>query len=368
MAKREKAAPARVRSPFTFGLVIYIWVLLILGGIALMVLQDFLQSYENSQPSAYVESYETALRSTVPDSALRALDDLDPLAVGEEARAEFLRSLLAESQLKKDPRQSREEHLVYRILSADGQVLGSVLFEPVARAKYNLPVWSMVEEHFDFSAYYTSTEVTVPSDYSVYLGDLLLGKDCIAEKDIPYKLLSDYYESFPKLPTLVRYESVPFVGQARLRVLDRTGEEVPPDQLTEETFLDRCPEAIREKAEQFVPEFTRLYVFFSSDINNSASFYFDQLRPYILKDSELYVRLRQAFEGLGYNLQIRSVSLESVELNMVIPLGQDRYLADVNYTTRIETRGNDPTETKDHVLLVLAEEEGELLAEALYFQ
>ncbi len=368
MAKKRPGSAAKARSPFTSGLVIYIWVLLILGGIALMVLQDFLNSYESSQPGYCVESYVQTLHSSVPEPALRALDDLDPLVMSEEDRSDFLRSRLGDAVLKKLPGESRQDHLVYQIKAADGQVMGSVTFEPVARAKYELPVWGMVDQRFDFSAFYSTTGVTVPADYQVYLGDLLLGEDCIVEKGIPYETLSDYYESFPELPTLVRYESVPFVGERKLRILDRSGKEVGEDQLNEEAFLDRCPEELREKAEQFVPEFIQLYVYFSSDINHNAHYYFDQLRPYILKDSELFVRLRQAFEGLGYNLQIRGVSLESVELLRVIPLGQNRCLADVRYSTLIEARGSDPTETNDHVLLVLVEEEGKLLADSMYYQ
>ncbi len=368
MAKKRKTAPLKPRSPFTSGLVIYIWVLLILGGIALMVLQDFLKTYEGSQAGYCVENYAQTLRSTVPDAALHALDDLDPLVMSEEDRADFIRSLLREAELKKLPGESREDHLVYQVKAADGQRLGTVIFEPVARTKYNLPVWSQISSSFDFSAYYNTLEVTVPSDYRVYLGDLLLGPDRIVEKDIPYAILADYYESFPELPTMVRYETVPLVGEGKLRILDRDGHEVSADQLSEEAFLDRCPEEIREKAEAFVPEFIELYVYFSSDLNSSAHYYFDQLRPYILQDSELFVRLRQAFEGLGYNLQIRTVSLESVELNRIIPLEKDRYLVDLNYITVIGTRGNDPVETNDHVLLVLVDEDGKLLADALYFQ
>ena len=71
---------------------------------------------------------------------------------------------------------------------------------------------------------------------------------------------------------------------------------------------------------------------------------------------------------MGYNLKLRAVSLESVELLRVIPLGQGRYLADARYSTLITSRGSDPVETDDHVLLVLVEEDGKLLADALYFQ
>ena len=103
MAKKSKTAPLKPRSPFTSGLVIYIWVLLILGGIALMVLQDFLKTYEGSQAGYCVENYAQTLRSTVPDAALHALDDLDPLVMSEEDRADFIRSLLREADLKKLP-------------------------------------------------------------------------------------------------------------------------------------------------------------------------------------------------------------------------------------------------------------------------
>ena len=140
MPKRRKPASRKV-SGFGIGLLLYAWILIAVGGAALFLLHNYLAAYEDSQPGYFVEAYQAALGETVPDAARHALDDLDPLVLGEEDRAAFIRPLLQEASLVKDESQSRETHLVYEIDAADGRPLGSVVFEPVGETEYRLPVW-----------------------------------------------------------------------------------------------------------------------------------------------------------------------------------------------------------------------------------
>ena len=365
MAKGRNTEPKKRRSRFGLGLLIYVWVLLILGGVGLYKLQDFLSAYEASQPKYCVEEYESALRELPPEAACKALDDIDPRILSDEDKEAWVQALLSQALLRKDASLSREDHQVYLVKDPEGALLGSVSFEPVEKGSYSLPVWGVTEESFDFSAWYHTEEVTVPSDYRVTLGDYPLGKSCIAEKDLPYAVLQECYLHYEDLPTMVRYETPPFVGEPALRVSDPEGHVIPPEELNEEAFLDRCSPEIREKAEEFVPRFIELYVLYSADISESYQFYFYQLRPLVQPNSQLYTRLRMAFEGLGYTAT-KSVSLDAVEINRITDLGQDRYLVDVSYATTVTGSGG-PIPMQDHVLLVLMDNDGTLLADALYF-
>ena len=365
MAKNRSGEPKKRKSRFGLFLLIYVWVLLILGGIGLYKLQDFLSAYEASQPKYFVEEYEGSLREAPSKAAVSALDDIDSRILSDEAKEAWLQQQLAEIQLSKDASLSREDHQVYRIRDAAGEQLGSVSFEPVAQGKYSLPVWGVTEEKFDFSASYRTEEITVPSDYSVFLGEYPLDKRCIAEKNIPYALLEECYLHYKDLPTMVRYETPPFVGEASLRVLDGEGKELRQEDLSEEAFLDRCSPEIREKAEEFIPKFIDLYVLYSADIEDSYRFYFYQLRPLVQPDSPLYTRLRMAFEGLGYTAT-KDVSLDQVDINRITDLGKDRYLVDVSYSTTV-TGSEGPIPMEDHILLVLIDNDGTLLADALYY-
>ncbi len=365
MLKSRTDEGKKRRSRFGLGLLIYVWILLILGGAALFVLQDYLSAYEASQPRYFVEEYEGSLREQPPEAACLALDDIDSRIVTEEEKEAWLQEQLAEIHLSKDASLSREEHQVYRIKDAAGEQLGSVSFEPVGQGKYSLPVWGVKEEAFDFSDFYRSEEITVPADYRVFLGEYPLDKRCITEDKIPYAALEECYLHYEGLPTMVRYETPLFVGEPTLRVQDAQGKELSPEELNEDAFLDRCSQEIREKAEEFVPKFIDLYVLYSADIKESYQYYYFQLRPLVQPDSQLYVRLRMAFEGLGYTAT-KSVSLDSVEINRLTDLGQDRYLADVSYATTV-TGSEGPIPMEDHVLLVLVDNDGTLLADALYY-
>ncbi len=365
MAKNKSGEPKERRSRFGLFLLIYVWVLLILGGIGLYKLQDFLNAYEASQPKYFVEEYEGSLREVPSEAALSALDDIDSRILSDEGKEAWLREQLAELRFSKDASLSREDHQVYRIQDAAGEELGSVSFEPVEQGKYSLPVWGVTEEEFDFSAAYRTEEITVPSDYSVFLGDYPLGKRCIVEKDIPYAALEECYLHYKGLPTMVRYETPPFVGEPALRVLDSEGRELGQEDLNEETFLDRCSPEIREKTEAFIPKFIDLYVLYSADIEDSYRFYFYQLRPLVQPDSPLYTRLRMAFEGLGYTAT-KDVSLDRVDINRITDLGKDRYLVDVSYATTV-TGSEGPIPMEDHILLVLIDNDGTLLADSLYY-
>ena len=213
MAKknRKAEAPERKQSAFPTVVVIYLWILLILGGGALWVLRDFLQAYELSRPSYCVADYEAALGETVPASALRALDSVDARIMSDAEKSAWVQALLRDASMSKDSSQSWEEHQVYFIQSADGQKLGSVVFEPVDTAEFRMPVWGVTEESFDFSAYYRSTGITVPAGWQVRLGELPLGPESVAEDQIPFALLAECYLHYENLPTMVRYETPPFV-------------------------------------------------------------------------------------------------------------------------------------------------------------
>ena len=368
MAKknRKAEAPERKQSAFPTVVVIYLWILLILGGGALWVLRDFLQAYELYRPSYCVADYETALGETVPASALRALDSVDARIMSDEEKNAWVQALLRDASLSKDSSQSWEEHQVYFIQSADGQTLGSVVFEPVDTAEFRMPVWGVTEESFDFSAYYRSTGITVPAGWQVRLGELPLGPESVAEDQIPFALLAECYLHYENLPTMVRYETPPFLGDAQLRVFDGQGREVPAEQLTEEAFLDDCPDEMRQQVNDFVPEFLHLYVLFSADIRDSARYYYNLLTPMVQPGSQLAERMKLAFEGFGYSAT-KDVSLESVTINRITDLGGGLYLADISYTTQV-TGHQGAVPVNDRILLVLRTVNGQLLADALYYQ
>ena len=365
--KKPEAQPVR-KSGFASGLAVYIWIMLILIGVFLCFLYKYLGDYERSLPDYCVEDYKASLQEAVPAAAVRALDQPAALAQSEELKSAFLAALFQDAVLQKDAVNSRDYHYSYLVKASDGQILGSAVFEPVGKASFGLTDWKLVEERYDFSGYYQTIEVTVPSDYTVYVDDQLLDRSCIRESGIAYEALSLCEEDYPLLPTMVRYETPPFLVDAAVRVLNEKGEEVSAEQMTEEFFLDRCPEETREQIEGFLPEFMSLYIQFSADINDSAPYYYNQLSPMVVPGSVLSVRMKQADEGFGYS-GTRHVELISVETDQVMSMGGGRYAVDLRYTEEItgSDREVGPVQKERHILLVLVLADGQPQAEALYY-
>ena len=86
----EKAAAAkRKRSRFGVGLLLYAWILLMIGGGLLFVLNDYLIAYEQSQVKYCLSDYRDALEKTLPAAA----DHQQHPGVDHKAHAEaaFLR-------------------------------------------------------------------------------------------------------------------------------------------------------------------------------------------------------------------------------------------------------------------------------------
>jgi hypothetical protein len=312
--------------------------------------------------------YQAAIREAAPAAALQALELPAELEQSEEMKASLLAALFRTAYLEADPANSREDHLSFTVHAADGQLLGSVSFE-LAGDQAGQPLWTTAEEQFDFSKCFKTTTVTVPPDYRVYLGDRLLGEEWIREVSVPYASLAYCAEDFDDLPTLVRYETPPFLGEPDLHILDGQGKELPADAVREEVFLDQCPEEAREKIEAYLPDFVELYVRFSADIKDSARVYYNRLVPIVKPDSPLALRMKAAFEGLGYSAA-RAVELESVTVNSITDLGGGRYAVDLNYLTMVTGHSSAfaPVEDELRLLLILSEtEDGQILAEALYY-
>ncbi len=314
--------------------------------------------------------YQEALRQRPPEAALRALVIPASPEPGEAEKRAMLSPLLATAYLEADGENSREDLPSFRIRSAQGQLLGSVSFASSGTDEDGVPVWTVAGEQFDFSGCFRTASLLLPPDYRVTLGERTLGPEWIREEGIGYASFAAASEDFNGLPGLVRYETPPFLGEPALRFYNEQGRELSPEDLREEVFLDRCPGGVRAQIEDFLPGFLDLYVHFSADIRDSAYYYYSRLSPMVLQpDSPLFLRMRAAFEGFGFS-GARGAELQSVTLHYVTDLGGGRYAANLNYVTLITGHSGayPPVEDDLHILLILRQtDDGQLLAEALYF-
>ena len=363
----KKVDPEKVkksRSRFLMGLLIYVAAFLVLAFAVLTVLRRYAVAYERSQITDYLSAYETSMTADEPrEACLTALESLRQGTSSEEENVRWMQELLKEASFVKLSDRSSAELLVYGIRARDEQI-GTVSFCPGEDLGFDKKSWVLADEEYDFSAFTHSLDFTIPENYTVRVNGVTLGSEYIVERDIPYELLAECYERFEGLPHMVRYESGNWLGDAEVEVLNAAGVVQREDQLTESVYLDNCPEEIRELADAFMPVFIDAYVVFTANLYGASYNNFMQLKTYVLNESDLHIRMRQAIESFGYTTT-HEAEVVSMNINALTSLGDDRYLADVSYSTRI-TGSADPVVTDEHIRIVLYEHKGYLLADALY--
>lgn len=350
---------------FTLGLLAYALILMLICSLLLIVFHNYIDAYEASLPQGCIDAYTQSLKGPLNSAGQEALARLETGSQSQDESIRWAEGLVQDATLVKDYVNSTDDRLIYRLRAGDGHSIGTVTFAVTGTGRYRLPVWEKVEEEMDFSAYCKTVGVTVPAAYQVYLGDRLLGDDCVVERDIPYTTLEECYLHYEGLPTMLRYESRPFLGDPALRILDEKGAELGQDELTEARFLDNASPEARERTDAFVSKMIPAYVLFTADIQGRAKDYFNPLMNYVIRDSQLHTRMLQALENAGWG-KTQTLKVTSIRLNSVTDLGEGRYLADVTYDSDLTTAWGGKAQMTDNARIVIFDRDGTLKADAIY--
>lgn len=357
-------AKKRRRSRFGLGLFLYALLLILLCAAALGMLNRYLAVYEQTRPGTALAFYRSELLS--PDSTegcRAALDGLDERLRSREDSLALVHELLEGAHFSESLAEGSESEKHYRVI-AGGSVLGEVTLRPTGDEQYGLRPWTAAEEHYDFSALFHGVSATVPPGYHVFVGEHELGSGELKERDIPYALLADAYPLIEGLPTMRRYESGLFLGELPLRVTDAKGREIPPEEQTEDRYLDNCGAEDRGAVEAYVESFLKPYVLFTANIEQDGERYFNQIFPLSKPGSPLRQRLMEGQDAAWWSW-VRSCELLEQKVTGCIDLGDGRFLADIDYTTKVVAI-SDPVVESFSLRMVLENTDGRLLGSYLY--
>ena len=347
------------KSRFVPGLLLYLLLLALLLAAALFVFRDFLTYYEMTRPARAVEAYRAALQEQCPGEGARdGLAGLDRKLQNEEEALRFVRDKLREARIVEDVSRSREEERVYRVV-AEGISCGELRFRQQTPLRYGFAPWALSEEHYDFSPWFYRLSVTVPPDYRVSCGGVELGKDYVAEKDIPYQTLGNAYELLEGLPTQLRYETGALIYDTELTVCDPSGRVLPEEEQSEAFYLDNCSPERREQMLAFAQSFVSGYVHFTSVKTD-----FNLLKSLVVPGSEIDRRLNQAVGENWWSGAGRCTLLE-VRPNCCLDLGDGRYLLDLSYETETQEL-QELVHDIYNARFALLEQNGKLLAEHFF--
>lgn len=351
--------------PFLLGMVLYAVIFLTATYFGLGRFWSYMEAYENSRPQNTLNAYVSRLGDAeVYQESSQLLSQVDSNLQTEEDCHRLLSEAISDGiTCAKKVGDSTAERYVYALRSG-GRTIGSLTMVVTAEDDYGFSLWSVTNTSFDFSFLLgTRQSITVPEDFTVWVGDVALSDAYRTQSDLHYSELDDFYEDYD-IPALVTYEAGPILGELTFRVTDRNGEDVLIDESTDySVFLDNCSEEKSAEVKDFSKEFLQRYVAFTGSALKSSQKSYRELIGYLVPGSDLAQRMAMALEGLEW-AQSRGDTLVETTFHHIIDVGNGHYLCDVTY--QVDTTGREGVvRTTNSARFVLVESNGSYLVETL---
>lgn len=321
-----------------FYLFLMIWagIFLLATALGLRWFWGYIASYENSRPHIATDAYMEQLTiSHICDEALPALlPQIDGSIQSEtQAREVLEQALQKELSCTKRTQQDDDDTLVY-VLRCGPQVIGSIKLSTGETDDYGFAPWHIREETFDLSyLLQAGSEVTVPSDTAVTVNGHMLESAHIAQADIQYEILADFYDSY-SLPTRTRYQWGAHLGQVSVVVTDADGEPFDPE-TTPDVILDNCTGEEKTALDAVCQDFITAYIHFTSQTGGKTYQNLSQACKFVVSGGKLEQRLKDTVSGLSW-VTDRHASIDSITVERYTSIGDGKYLCCVNYV--VDTR------------------------------
>ena len=308
-------------------------------------LWGYMEDFEASQPEHAITGYmEQLSNDAFYKGAAEQIAQLDSnLITEEECRTMIDNAVSGGITYAKNNKESTSERHVYMLLSGK-HTIGKVVTQPGQPDENGFRIWSATEESFDFSFLMgTGTSITVPHNFTVSANGTALDESYIVESNIPYKALEDYYGAYEGLPYMVTYEI---------------------DESTDmDSFVYTCTQEEVKAVETLTEDFLKQYIVFISCSNAARKQEYKTLIGFIVDGAPLEDRMYDAMDGLQWVTKQKN-KLLSIQFNSCMPLGEDRYLCDLTYTSetsKYEESSTDVTNTK----IILVKSGKKLLIESM---
>lgn len=320
------------KNSFYWKLLIYAEVFILLLCFGLIWFWNYIEAYEATRPRNIVDSYmQTLTAERLIERSADLIGSVDPMIQTEDACSQVIQdSLSGGITYAKHVSESTETESVYMLLSG-GKTIGKIKLACTSTDKYGFTHWTVEEESFDLSHLLRDPiSITVPHDYAVYAGDVLLGQEHITETNIPYAELEEFYGAYD-LPYLVTYCAGPFLGDVAVTVNDSHGEPAAvEDGMDMSQFLPRCDDATETALSDFVDRYVEHYVAFTSGGNGTLHENCNKLTEYMVPGGELAKRMYDAIAGLSW-VKDRGAKVSGIDIHHSIDIGNGRYLCDLTY-------------------------------------
>lgn len=328
-------------------LIIFILVLTAVAVYGLSLVWDYAEAYELAQPEKALDPYiESLTKDRWREIAAPTLAMVRSDIQTEDECFDFIYGLIGEEYSYTRKSANNAEGTVTYTVSNPSRELGTVTIKKTPDPEYssfekfsflNLENYSVVSENYDFSFIFGENKITVPTEYSVWLGDSLVSEDYIIERDIQYPYLSKFYDQVGGVPTLVSYRVDNIFGSSAFTVKDESGqvfdydESQGPDQ-----FIKDSDENTKNGFNEFVTQFASDYATFTSNFNQSPMNNYAWVERHLVKGTDLQKKLEKARDNMIEDASFfnnYSCKVDFVTLNKAVKITDNYYILDVSYQT-----------------------------------
>ena len=300
------------------------------------------RSQINPKVDAYVERLDTelwqngdnGLQNTISQMEHPYQSDAECLDVLKEIMQDDISSLPGTGSYS----ETKKVFDLYSGRSKFGQVIVvQHPFEPQENKLVNWAIeywslypWEVEGVQFYLDGLYTTFDITVPEYMRVQLNGHLLGEENIVERDIPYDVLSEYYDEFDGLPTKVKYHADKIFGRVDLQLLAKNGQPttIDPEQ-DDSQFIEPVSEELFARFDHFASRFVERYLSFSSGVGD-VWYQYGLLKGWVLAGSDLEDRLERTLRSYLEFMHNSNFNFNGYVLNSVTALGNDMYVLDVS--------------------------------------
>ena len=344
-----------MKNKFLKVMLLYALAVLLLGGMGLGFLWNYLGAYEASRSQYAVEAVMADLTpETVLEGAQGLLDRVDAnLQSRDRAEQQILDACQEPFRAVKDPGASGELELHYEIRTGK-QKIGTFTLTAQPQGLYGLPKWTLQDRNFDLSFLWGDpVTLTVDSRAQVVLEGKALPETYRTRQDIPYALFAELGEG-AAFPTKVTYTLEGYLGTISPRVLDGNGRDVTGEDYETVFLQDNCGEEENQALRQTLETFVKRYIAFSGSTKASARGNLASLRRSIASGSPLYTRLASALDGLSFG-QSTWDQLQEIQYHHLLRLEEKLYFCDITYLVNTSGRKGVVQTTNNMKLLVTRE-------------
>lgn len=355
---------ANKSSGFFKGMIIYAGAFFFGLAVLLTAFYFFLARYEETRPAHIVGKYISSFNLEKAGELLNGLS-FTPAAeiqTREEAQSEVL-SVLQQSTYAKNKDESTQDYYSYYLMNGDIPVMTFGLKKGEA-GRFGLADWAVCDEKLIEASISGSAEFSIPESYALAANGRKVPSGFITEKSSHFKMLDGFYSDFKNLPTLVKYETGPYIGNVEFTLSDETGKDITASYNGEVYCLNNCTDAEKTSLTAFCNDFVDRYVKYTSGYDRNTSGNLLYLLDIVDRNSILYDRLKASQMGFGFAESLGD-NIQKFSVENIMNCGGGLYCCDIKY--QVETLSRHGTSINDYgyKLLVKQQTDGSYKAVAM---